>query len=162
MAPAPKPAQSQTGTEAPRSFAWCSPAAPPPCSSPGLGHHIFKQLAEQLLDFFLRLRQRFLSRGSRSIYMPTAAANPDNLAVKQPLALQAVQQRIHRARTEPVSVTPKLFDHLQSKNRLLAGVIQDVEPNKPGIEVAVFGVGCVVLHRNKQAIQAYVVDSGIR
>ena len=79
--------------------------------------------------------------------MPTAAANADNLAVKQPLALQAVQQRIHRARTELVSVAPKLFDHLQSKNRLLAGVIQDVETNQAGIEVAVFFAACGMLHR---------------
>jgi len=32
---------------------------------------------------------------------------------------------------------PKFFDHLQTENWFFAGVIQDVEPNKTGIQLPV-------------------------
>ena len=34
---------------------------------------------------------------------------------------------------------PKFFDHLQTEDRLFAGVIQDVESNEAGIQLPVSG-----------------------
>ena len=57
-----------------------------------------------------------------------------------------MKQRIHCAGAETVAVPRKFFDHLQTEDRLFAGVIQDVKANQARIQLPVRGFIRVLTH----------------
>jgi len=52
---------------------------------------------------------------------------------------------VHRAVTEPVSMSPKFLNHRESKDVALALMVQNVQSDEARVEVLVRGV--FVLHR---------------
>ncbi len=91
---------------------------------------ILKQLGEELPYLLLRCSQGLLSGSRRTICSPTSAPIPLFLRAQQAAGFEPMQHRIDRACAEPVTVPSQLFDHSQPKDWLLAGVVQNVQPNE--------------------------------
>jgi hypothetical protein len=93
-----------------------------------------------------RNSSRILSFAAWSACLPSGVARytfrrdrPEASSVdrRYPFPSRAAQNRVHGSRADPVFVPRQLLDHAQSKNRLLAGVVQDVEADEAGVQVAV-------------------------
>ena len=102
-------------------------------------NQVFKQLAKKLSDLVFGYGQCSPPRSGGTIDKPRIGPPPGTGRAQQTFPLQSMQQWIHCARTEPVAMPPKFFDHLQTENRFFAGVIEDVEPNKAGIQLPMAG-----------------------
>jgi len=98
---------------------------------------VLEQLAEELADFGF-CRSEDASAGRRGSVEPantTAVSVRGGLQIT--LGLEAVQDGIQRARAETIAVPGQLFDHPQAEDLTLPGVVEDVQANESGIEVAV-------------------------
>jgi hypothetical protein len=52
-------------------------------------------------------------------------------------SFQAVQQRLERAGADAVAVAGQFFNHTEAEDGLLGRVVQDVQTDQAGVEVAV-------------------------
>ena len=53
------------------------------------------------------------------------------------LLLEVVEQGIKAAGADAVAVARKLFDHAEAEDGFFGGVVEDVEPDEAGIQVAI-------------------------
>src|SRR5258708_2935054 len=51
--------------------------------------------------------------------------------------LEAVEQRIQTARADAVAVARQFLDHAEAENGLLRSVMQDVQADQTGVEIAI-------------------------
>ena len=96
---------------------------------------IFKQFGEELPHLLLRRCQSLLARASRAVRSSTAAAIALLVRAQHAGHFQPMQHGINRPSAQPVAVSSELFDHAQAKDRLLAGMVQNVPPNQTRVEV---------------------------
>src|SRR5690349_2506996 len=113
-----------------RRFSNRSLFAPHP-AIPFSGMLIFERFGEELPYLLLRRCQSLVS----GLRCPIRSASPAPLALlprpKQAAHLQSMQHGIDGTCAEPVAVPAQLFDHAQTKDRLLAGMVQNVQANEP-------------------------------
>src|SRR3989475_10672301 len=87
--------------------------------------------------FHFRRFQRHAAARRGAVHAPHLA--PDRLPGRLQIALplQPVQDGIERPRTERIAVASKLRDDSEAEDRLLGGVMEDVEADEAAIEVAI-------------------------
>src|SRR5581483_6036681 len=51
-----------------------------------------------------------------------------------------MQDRVHGSGAHFVAMTAEFFDHVETKDVVLTGMVKDVEPNEPGIKIFVLHV----------------------
>jgi len=86
------------------------------------------QFVVQFVHFLPRLVQGFPASRGNPVNAPLPAARNLQGRFQQSASLQPMQQRIQRSRSNAIAVVRKLVHHRQSKNRLMAGVHQHVNP----------------------------------
>jgi hypothetical protein len=67
------------------------------------------------------------SPGSDAVVLPEPASHHFSALLKEPEPHQAVEAGIELARTQSITVVSELFQHPQPVNRVLGGVMEDVE-----------------------------------
>lgn len=97
---------------------------------------LFDHLGKQFLQFVACLVQQFSAIAGNAIILAPAAIHNLLLAGEITGFLQMVQDGIERTRTELVAVPAQFGNHLDAANRLLAGMVKNVQPHKAAEEMA--------------------------
>lgn len=97
----------------------------------------FDNFPEQFANPVPRSRKGQPAGSCRTVDLAAGFAVSQFRRTDIPLFLQTMQDRIERAGAYLVAMTPKLFEHSQAENRLLASVMENVEANQPRIELAI-------------------------
>ena len=94
-------------------------------------------LTKELLDLDFGGGQRFAAGGRGAIQPSYGTAHTLGRRFQIAFALQAVQQWVEGAGAHRVPMPGQFFRHLEAENCFLRGVVQDVQPDKAGIEIAI-------------------------
>ena len=97
----------------------------------------FHEFSKQLAHLDLGCLQRLPSESGRTVNLAQRLAVALLAGTQVALLLQPVKQRIQAARADPVAVPPQFFDHAEPEDGLFDGVMQDVQPNQAGVQIAV-------------------------
>ena len=97
-----------------------------------------------------RVDERLAAGRRRAVHAPVPPAVQRRAGAQVALPLHAVQDRIQRAGAQPIAVPAQLVDHRLAEDRALRGVMENVEPDQSGVEIAIY-------HRNSSS----KVDIGI-
>ena len=106
---------------------------------------VFEQLAEQFADLIFGGLESFPTSRCCTIELPVAVALSFLLRDEKSSLLERVQQGIHGARAQFVTVAAQFLDHPQSKHVALTRMVEDVKPYQACVEVlmsAVFLMHC--------------------
>jgi hypothetical protein len=93
------------------------------------------KLLYQLLHVAMNDRKRLAPFRRCSVQAPPCTAKSNLSDLQITTVCQPMQQRIERSRTYSITMTFKLFEHLESKNLFLDGVIQNMQLNKSGQQI---------------------------
>jgi hypothetical protein len=100
------------------------------------GRSVLDNFGEQLPEFRPGVReQSFTGSGGRPIRLTPPSSDNFVGALQIAVAFELVQDRVERTRSDAVTVAAQLFDHFQPENRFLCGVIKNVQPDEPAVEV---------------------------
>jgi hypothetical protein len=102
--------------------------------------YVLHEFEEQLSDLALRCYERVLATRRRAVHFPPGSSGGFLGRSEVSLLFQPVQDWVQSSRTDPISVPCKLLDHAEAENRFLGRVMQDVEADKAGVQVAVVAV----------------------
>lgn len=105
-----------------------------PCYVPSL---VFEHFAEQFLHSLPSDDESLPTRGRRPIHPATPPIVEGQAGPQIALPFHAVQDGIERARAQAIAVATKLVDHRLAEDRTFGGMMEDVEPDEPGIQVAI-------------------------
>jgi hypothetical protein len=100
-----------------------------------LSVHFFKEFADKIT----RLGKGAAAGGGGGVNLALVAIHEPGSRTEPAAALHAVEERIDSAGTEAVAVTAELVDDAKAEDRFLGGVVQNVETDKPDVEVLVGG-----------------------
>src|SRR5579872_7124214 len=95
------------------------------------------QLAEQLAHLALGGIERLAARRGGAIQLSQRFAIAQLSGFQIALLFEPVQQRIKTPGANAVTMPGKLFDHPETEDGLFDGVVQDVQPDEAGVEIAV-------------------------
>ena len=113
-----------------------------------------------------RNSSRTLSLAAASAFRPSGVARytlrsdlPLRCSVGAQIALllQAVKQRIQTPGTDAVAVPRQFLDHAQPEDRLFDGVMQDVQADQAGVQIAVGGNSFAIGFRFRHSITNLVI-----
>jgi len=97
------------------------------------------QFVKELAHLVLRCRERFFAQGSRAVQASERLAVPVFAGPEIAFFFQALKQGIEAAWADAVAVTGEFLDHAQAENGAFDGVMEDVEADEAGVQVAVIG-----------------------
>ncbi len=98
---------------------------------------VLKKLLQQVAHPLLRSGKRLTAESSSSVQPPNTAILELLPRAEESLLLQCVQDWIDGSGTEAITVASQLLDHLQSKDRLAARVMQNVEGDQPAEQAVI-------------------------
>ncbi len=104
------------------------------------------QLVVELVDLFFGPLQRFPAGCGDSIHAP-AIARACLRYLQQACALQPVQQRVQRPRSDAITMMRELLHHRQTKNRFLPRVAENMDANQ-----AIKKFALVIVHKNQYTV----------
>src|ERR1700721_959352 len=119
----------------------------------------FNQLSEEFSHSLFCLVEGAAPRTRNSIYAPYALACSFLVRTEIAPRFQPMKNGIQRPWADFVSMTGQLFGHSRTKNQLLCGVMQNVEANHAGIEVAILTHNRISLS-NYDITSLYVLRNG--
>ena len=99
------------------------------------------EFEEQFSNLILCCRQSPPSEG-RCTVDPTAglARSPFDRAQVSPF-FEPMQNRVERARTDPIAMSAKFFEHGQAKYRFFGCMMENVKTDQPGVQLSIVGFG---------------------
>src|SRR5580700_6077556 len=93
--------------------------------------------------FALRCGKRLPSQRGRPVHAPQRLALSLFGRSQVPFLFKALEERIQAPWADAVAVAGKLLDHAQAEHWPLNCMMQNVEPDQSGVQIAV--CGCVIL-----------------
>src|ERR1035441_5566134 len=97
----------------------------------------FHELSKQLAHLDLGCLESFPSQSGGAINLAQRLAIALLPGTEIALLLQPVEQGIQTAWADPVAVPRQFLDHAEPENGFFRGVMQDVQPDQAGVEIAV-------------------------
>src|SRR5690554_2100891 len=94
---------------------------------------ILEQFAEQLANLRLRCGEHASAGRGGSVHPANAASISMRAGLEIALRLERVKDWIQRASADTISVPGQLFDHAETEDLPLHGVVEDVKPNQSGV-----------------------------
>src|SRR5437762_11946578 len=104
---------------------------------------VFKHLAEQFLDARARRDESLPPGGRRAIYASAPSAIQHGPRPQIAVALHSMKNRVERAGAQPVPVAAELVDHRLAEDWTFRGVVKDMEPNQPRVELSIIHRGSI-------------------
>ena len=96
---------------------------------------VLEELPEELADFLLRGSERCSSFSRGPVEPPAGAARPPVVRPEVSRPFHSVENGVERPGAQLIAVMRQLLDNPEAVDRLLGGVVEDMQPDESRIKI---------------------------